>query len=511
LITFPLEKLLDYFKNLDLTENQRSISGQLLEEIIRRISLLVDIGLEYITLDRLSHTLSGGESQRINLSTALGSSLVGTLYVLDEPSIGLHQRDTDRLISILIKLRNLGNTVVVVEHDLDIIKKADNIIDMGPKAGEKGGELVFSGKFEEISKAPESLTGKYFSGEKKIEIPQLRNPGNGKAIKIFGPAANNLKMPEVTIPLGCINVITGVSGSGKSSLIHDVLYAGLKNSREEGQGIAGRFEMITGGDNIEYVEMVDQSPIGKSSRSTPATYTKAFDHIREVFAQTQLARQFGWKPGYFSFNVPGGRCDVCDGEGSVTVDMQFLPDLHLECEACKGTRYKKELRNILFKGKSIVDVLDMTIDEAIEFFKGIPKVTNKLNILSEVGLGYLKLGQPSSMLSGGESQRVKLANHLDSSSPVRTMFIFDEPTTGLHIDDISRLIDCFRKLISGGHSVVIIEHNLHIISSADWIIDLGPGAGENGGEIIAMGTPEKVARDKNSFTGKALKEFFESI
>lgn len=507
LIHMPLGEVLKFLENLNLNEYEFSVVGQVMKELVWRIQLLVDIGLEYLTLDRLSHTLSGGEAQRINLSSALGSSLVGTLYVLDEPSIGMHPRDTGRLLSILDRLKNLGNTIIVVEHDPDIIRHADCIVDIGPKAGEQGGEIIYSGAFAGVMNAKNSLTGAYLSGKLDIPIPELRIRGNGKKIVLHKPKENNLKMSQVVFPLGCMTVVTGVSGSGKSSLVYDVLYAGLRKLLVGFDEHVGAFEKIEGYSHLDGVEMVDQSSIGKSSRSTPITYIKVFDLIRELFASTQAAKQMGWKPGYFSFNVPGGRCEVCEGEGTVTVDMQFLPDVHLECEACKGTRYKKEARSILYKGKSIVDVLNMTVDEALEFFGDIHKIVKKMQVLKDVGLGYLKMGQPSSMLSGGESQRIKLANHLESDYHDNILYIFDEPTTGLHLDDISKLLTCFHRLVEKGNSVLIIEHNLHIISSADWIIDLGPEAGENGGEIVATGTPEQIAHSKNSYTGKALKVF----
>ncbi|MFC2131197.1 excinuclease ABC subunit UvrA [Bacteroidota bacterium] len=508
LIDMPLNKILDFIKGLQLNKHDTELAGQVVNELIWRLGLLVDIGLEYLTLSRLTHTLSGGEAQRINLSTALGSSLVGTLYVLDEPSIGMHPRDTSRLMDILFRLRNLGNTIIIVEHDLDIIRKAEIIIDMGPKAGEQGGEVIYSGDIKEILDSNDSLTGRYLSGKQKIEIPKHTSTGNGKSITLFNPQKHNLKIEKVSFPLGCITVITGVSGSGKSTLVHEVLYKYLQKYHAGYDGHIGSFEKIDGTGLIEAVELVDQSPIGRSSRSTPATYTKAFDAIRELFSNTQAAKQMGFKPGYFSFNVSGGRCEVCEGEGNVTVDMQFLPDVHLECEACKGTRYKRETRSILFNGKSIVDILSMTVDEALAFFKEHRKVVNKLTNLQKVGLGYLRLGQPSNMLSGGESQRVKLAAHLDQKSGKEILFIFDEPTTGLHLHDISRLIGCFRELIKGGHSILIIEHNLHVIASADWVIDLGPEAGEFGGEIVAIGKPKDIAKVENSYTGNALKEFY---
>lgn len=507
LVDMPLGRLLDFFENLKLTDHEMIIAGQILNELIWRLTLLVDIGLDYLTLSRLSHTLSGGESQRINLSTALGSSLVGTLYVLDEPSIGMHQSDTQRLIKIIYRLRDLGNTIIVVEHDPDIIRVADHIIDIGPKAGELGGEVMHSGDFKSLLENEKSETGLYLSGKKKINYRAEIRDGNGKSLTILNPKQNNLKMDKVTIPLGCLTLVTGVSGSGKSTLIHDILYAGLMKYKGGYNGLVGKFEKIIGADYLQHVEMVDQSSIGKSSRSTPATYTKAFDAIRELYSQTQTARQLGWKPGYFSFNVPGGRCDVCEGDGIVTVDMQFLPDVQLECEVCKGTRYKRDIRNILHNGKSIVDVLNMTVDEALEFFAGKSKITKKLQLLQDVGLGYLRLGQPSTMLSGGESQRVKLANHLDTYKNSDVLFIFDEPTTGLHIEDISKLLVCFNRLVNNGHSVVVIEHNLHVISAADHIIDLGPGAGDKGGEIVAEGTPEKISKSNISLTGAALRNF----
>jgi excinuclease ABC subunit A len=510
LIRIPIEDLLDFSKNLKLTNHQNKIVGQVVSEIIHRLELLADIGLHYLTIDRLTHTLSGGEAQRINLSAALGSSLVGTLYVLDEPSIGMHPRDTGRLLSILFKLRNLGNTIVVVEHDPDIITKAEYLIDLGPRAGEHGGEIVYAGDVTGILKSRISQTGLYLSGIKSIPVPQKRREGNGHKLVLIKPRKHNLRMDKVEIPLGCMTVITGVSGSGKSTLIHDVLYDGvrkvLKGIKEE----TGLFEKIAGWIWLENVELVDQTTIGKSTRSTPITYTKTFDFIRELFASTQAAKQLGWKAGHFSFNVPGGRCDVCNGEGFVTVDMQFLPNVTLVCETCRGTRYKREARNILYKGKSIVDVLNMTVDEALEFFKYESKIVKKLQLLADVGLGYLRLGQPSTNLSGGEAQRIKLAGHLDTNYSLNMLFIFDEPTTGLHLDDINKLIECFNRLIEQGHSVIIIEHNMNIIASADYIIDLGPEAGEYGGHIIATGTPEEVAKS-GTYTGNALRIFFDRI
>ena len=511
LIGMPFESLMEFFDGIEFNEYDKMVAGQVLNELRWRTKLLVDIGLEYISLSRLSHTLSGGESQRISLSTALGSSLVGTLYVLDEPSIGMHPRDTGRLLNILFKMRNLGNTVIVVEHDPDIIRYSDYLIDMGPGAGSEGGEVVYKGNYEDVLKSERSLTGQYLSGRKKVPMPEVRRKPTRKKLFIPKTRENNLKLENLEIPLECIVVVTGVSGSGKSTLVNDVIYNGIKRNIGSFQIKNGKFDGIGGYDWVQNIEMVDQSSIGKSSRSTPATYTKAFDFIRDLFASTQGAKQLGWKPGHFSFNVPGGRCEACEGEGIVTVEMQFLPDVALECESCKGTRYKKEVQNLLYNGKSIVDVLNMTVDEAVAFFEDKPRIAKKLLTLQDVGLGYLQLGQPSTMLSGGESQRIKLAGSLDSTFEGTTLYIFDEPTTGLHLDDIAKLINCFERLARKGNSIIIIEHNLSIIASADYIIDLGPEAGDRGGEVVATGTPEQIAKAKNSYTGTALKEYFEMI
>lgn len=507
IVGLSLGALYEFISNLQLDSYQLAVADQLVKEIHSRLKMLVDIGLHYLTLSRLSHTLSGGESQRINLATALGSSLVGTLYVLDEPSIGLHPRDTDRLINILLKLRNLGNTIVVVEHDTDIIKYADNIIDIGPRAGQYGGEIVYQGDFKGLAKAPNSLTAKYMTGEKIVSGNDSKRKINGGAIVVSDINHNNLKIEKVSFPLHALVVVTGVSGSGKSSLVHDVLYAGLKRVNGGSSLDVGAFGKMQGYEYIKFFEMVDQSSVGASSRSTPATYTKVFDLIRDVFSNTQAAKQLGLKAGYFSFNVAGGRCEECEGDGTVTIDMQFLPDVQLVCESCGGTRYKKEARLIQYKGKNIVEVLDMTVDEAALHFAEFPKIVQKLGILQQVGLGYVKLGQPSSMLSGGESQRVKLATHLESTLGGETLFIFDEPTTGLHLDDISKLLHAIQRLIDKGHSVIIIEHNLHFIAAADWVIDLGPEAGDEGGRIVTEGPPEKIIKSKNSHTAKALRQF----
>ena len=505
IIRMTIAQAFAWFDALEVSESQFKIAEMVLKEIHSRLRMLVEIGLEYITLDRMAHTLSGGESQRITLATSLGSSLVGTLYVLDEPSIGLHHRDTWRLMQLLKRLRSLGNTVVVVEHDPEIIASADHVIDIGPKAGELGGEIMFSGTVKDMLASNESLTGQYLSGKKNIDIPKKRSKGNGHFLEIIEPKERNLKGDTVSIPLGCITVVTGVSGSGKSTLVHEVLAPALKKKYAGFAGSIGACKDILGAGNLQAVEIVDQSPIGKSSRSTPVTYTKAFDAIRDLFAETPASKQLGWRAGHFSFNVPGGRCETCEGEGSVTVEMQFLPDITLPCESCKGTRYKKEARDINYKGASIVDVLGMTVHEALAFFAGNKRIINKLQVLSDVGLGYVRLGQPSTKLSGGEAQRIKLATAIDDSRSEKTLFVFDEPTTGLHLDDINTLLMCFRALVEKGHSVIIIEHHLNIIAAADYVIDLGPEAGEEGGYVIASGTPEEIMKEKRSHTGKALK------
>jgi excinuclease ABC subunit A len=507
-VKLPIEKSLDFFLGLKLSDYDLQVGERILKEIIKRLTFLNDVGLGYLTLDRLSSTLSGGETQRINLATALGSSLVGTLYVLDEPSIGLHPRDNARLIKILKNLRDIGNSVLVVEHDPEMMQNADIIIDMGPKAGQFGGNIVARGTYDEIVKNPSSVTGKYLSGETRIPIPSERRREKRKFIKIAGARENNLKNIDVEIPLNSFVVVTGVSGSGKSTLIHDVLHGGITKLMGMNPHRIGKYDEITGINYLDNIEIVDQSPIGKSPRSNPVSYIKAFELIREIFASTHQAKTRKYAPGYFSFNIPGGRCETCQGEGFIKVEMQFLADLYLECEDCKGTRYKKETRDVTYRGKNIVDVLNMTVDEAILFFEGNNRLLKLLKILSDVGLGYIKLGQPSNTLSGGEAQRIKLALHLSSRrEKEHTLFIFDEPTTGLHFDDISKLLNCFNMLLEASNSIVIIEHNLEIIKCADYIIDLGPEAGEKGGEIIATGTPEEIAANKISWTGKYLKEY----
>ncbi|HKJ81859.1 MAG TPA: excinuclease ABC subunit UvrA [Ignavibacteriaceae bacterium] len=507
-VKLPIEHSLEFFNKLELSDYDMKVGERVLKEIIKRLTFLDNVGIGYLTLERLSSTLSGGETQRINLATSLGSSLVGTLYVLDEPSIGLHPRDNARLINILKNLRDIGNTVLVVEHDPEMMKEADILIDMGPKAGIGGGEIIAMGNYDEVMKNKNSLTGKYLSGKKKIPVPSERDKSKSKEIVITGASENNLKNIDVTIPLNKFVVITGVSGSGKSTLIHDVLYSGLSKKLGAAISEVGKVIEITGSAYLDNVEIVDQSPIGKTPRSNPISYIKAYELIRELFASTHQARARGYKPGYFSFNVPGGRCETCSGDGFIKVEMQFLADLYLICDDCGGTRFKKEIREITYRGKNLVDVLDMTVDEAVNFFKDEEKIVRYINLLADVGLGYIKLGQPSNTLSGGEAQRIKLASHLTKQRERKhSFFIFDEPTTGLHFDDISKLLSCFRLLLERNNSIVIIEHNLDIIKCADYIIDLGPDAGEKGGEIVATGTPEEIALNKNSWTGKYLKEY----
>ncbi len=509
-VKIPIEQSLQFFKDLKISEYDMLVGERVLKEIIKRLTFLNEVGIGYLTLDRLSSSLSGGETQRINLATSLGSSLVGTLYVLDEPSIGLHPRDNSRLINILQNLRDIGNTVLVVEHDPDMIKHADMIVDMGPRAGVHGGEIMAMGTYEEILKNRNSLTGKYISGKLEIPIPKKRKTEGTKSISIKGAKEHNLKNINVEIPLNKFVVITGVSGSGKSTLIHDILYGGLAKYLGKVPPKIGKYEDIKGGEFIDDIEIVDQSPIGKTPRSNPISYIKAYELIRELFASTHQARARGYKPGFFSFNVPGGRCETCQGDGFIKVEMQFLADLYLECDDCNGTRFKKEIREITYKGKNLIDVLDMTVNEAVEFFKSNEKIVKGIQLLSDVGLGYLKLGQPSNTLSGGEAQRIKLAAHLTTQRERKhTLFIFDEPTTGLHFDDISKLLNCFNLLLERNNSVVIIEHNLEIIKCADHIIDLGPEAGDKGGKVISIGTPEEIIENSESWTGKYLKAYFD--
>jgi excinuclease ABC subunit A len=492
-----------FFAELNLTESQAKVADKILQEIRTRLQFLDEVGLDYLTLDRLTSTLSGGESQRIQLATSLGSHLVGALYVLDEPSIGLHPRDTQRLIDILKSLRDLGNTVLVVEHDPDTIEAADRVLDLGPGAGELGGRLLFSGTYEEILKDPKSITGRYLSGETKIPVPVTRHKPSGKFLRLYGATLHNLKNLDLMLPLGTLTVITGVSGSGKSTLVHNVLFRALAAKRN-GASIKEFCDRLEGDQNIQDVVIVDQSPIGRTPRSNPATYMKAFDAIREVFADTPDAKRRGFAAGHFSFNVPGGRCETCQGDGTVTVEMQFLADVELICEECRGQRFKSSVLDVRYHGKNIYDVLQMTVREALAFFVNVPKVVSKLRVLNEIGLGYLRLGQSATTLSGGEAQRLKLASHLTRTENQGILYILDEPTTGLHFDDIAKLLAAFRKLLESGASLLVIEHNLDVIKSADWVIDLGPEGGEEGGKIIATGTPEQVARNTQSYTGRFL-------
>jgi len=492
-----------FFSQLVLTEAQAKIAGKILEEIQSRLQFLDEVGLDYLALNRLTSTLSGGESQRIQLATSLGSHLVGALYVLDEPSIGLHPRDTQRLIDILKSLRDLGNTVLIVEHDPDTIQAADRIIDLGPGAGELGGKLLFSGTYEEILRDPKSLTGHYLSGESKIPVPATRHKPSGKFLRLYGARLHNLQNIDVMIPLNTLTVVTGVSGSGKSTLVHNVLYRALLAQRG-GASIKEFCDRLDGDEYLTDIVIVDQSPIGRTPRSNPATYMKAFDAIREVFSDTPDSKRRGYTAGHFSFNVPGGRCETCQGDGTVTVEMQFLADVELVCEECRGQRFKSSVLEVRYHDKNIHDILEMTVREALAFFVNVPKVVSKLRILNEIGLGYLRLGQSATTLSGGEAQRLKLAAHLTRTENRGILYILDEPTTGLHFDDIAKLLAAFRKLLESGASLLVIEHNLDVIKSADWLIDLGPEGGELGGKIIATGTPEQVARNSQSHTGKFL-------
>jgi excinuclease ABC subunit A len=508
LVQSNIEQLYFFFKDIKLPKPEQDIAGRILEEIKNRLTYLYEVGLGYLTMDRLTSTLSGGESQRINLATSLGSSLVGSIYVLDEPSVGLHPRDNDRLIRILKSLRDIGNSVIVVEHDPDMINASDYVIDIGPKAGEYGGEVIYSGDLKDIKKASNSLTAKYLTGKLKIETPTRRRAVNGHMISIRGASENNLKDLDVDIPLGIFVCITGVSGSGKSTLISDILYGALKKRLE---GIynekIGQYREIRGHQNINAIELVDQTPIGRSPRSNPVTYMKIFDLVRDLYGSLPASKLRGFTAGSFSFNVPGGRCETCEGSGVIKIAMQFMADIYLECDVCKGRRYKSEVLEAEYKGKSISDVLQLSITEAIEFFKDYPRITTKLKILDEVGLGYLRLGQSATTLSGGEAQRIKLAYHLSfQTAGEKTLFIFDEPTTGLHLHDIAKLLKCFNELIAKGNSVVVVEHNLEVIKCADHVIDLGPDSGNKGGEVVVKGTPEEVARNSKSFTGKFLKK-----
>ena len=516
-----IEDASKFFEALELTDQEAGIAERLLQEIRERLRFLNEVGLEYLTLDRLASTLSGGEAQRIQLATSLGSRLVGTLYVLDEPSIGLHSRDTHRLIKILHNLRDLGNTILVVEHDRDVMQASDTILDLGPGAGENGGKVIAAGTYDQIQKMPGSLTGRYLSEELQIQIPSVRRKPGPQQIKVLGARAHNLKAINLDIPLRMLVAITGVSGSGKSTLLHDVLYRALSEAKKQpngGTSVAPSWDRVEGAEFIDEVVLVDQSPIGRTPRSNPVTYIKAFDGIRDLFASLPEAKKRGFTAGHFSFNIPGGRCETCQGDGTVTVEMQFLADVELICEECKGARYKPQVLEVRYRGKNIHEALNLTVKEALQFFAGVPKIVEKLRVLEEVGLGYLRLGQSATTLSGGEAQRMKLAAHLqpaarEASRPTsddrprrrpHVLYIFDEPTTGLHFDDISKLLSAFRRLIDAGGSILVIEHNLEVIKTADWVIDLGPEGGERGGYIVGSGPPEAIASLPKSYTGKFL-------
>ena len=505
-----VREAMSFFDHLALSEREAVIAEKVAREIRTRLSFLSDVGLEYLTLDRLSSSLSGGESQRINLATSLGSALVGTLYVLDEPSIGLHARDNQRLMAILRQLRDQGNTVLVVEHDADMIREADFVVDLGLGAGEQGGRVVYAGAFDGLLQEPRSLTAKYLRGELAIPLPTARRKPTSQAIRLFGATEHNLKDLDVQIPLNTLTCVTGVSGSGKSTLVHDVLYAAIKRVKGDWNRRVGRHDAVEGVEFVSDAVLVDQAPIGRTPRSNPVTYLKAFDPIRELFASTKDARSRGLTASHFSFNVPGGRCEACEGEGHVRIEMQFLADVFVPCDQCDGKRFKPNVLDVRYRGKGINQVLDMTVREALSFFGSSQRVVRRLYVLDEIGLGYLRLGQPATTLSGGEAQRIKIAAHLSSHRRDRTLYVLDEPTTGLHFDDIAKLLAAFRKLLQAGHSLLVIEHNLDVIKTADWIIDLGPEGGEAGGRVVAVGTPEEVALAEGSYTGQYLQRVIAS-
>ena len=499
-----IKEALDFFSHLQLTEREQVIGAQILKEINARLGFLNNVGLDYLTMNRSAGTLSGGEAQRIRLATQIGSGLVGVLYILDEPSIGLHQRDNDRLIDTLKGLRDLGNTLLVVEHDEDTMRAADYLVDIGPGAGEHGGQVIAAGTVDEVMQVKDSITGQYLSGRKFIALPDERRKPSKNCIEIRGAKENNLQNINVKFPIGLFTVVTGVSGSGKSTLINEILYKGLANQLYRSYHKVGAHKEIRGLEHIDKIINIDQSPIGRTPRSNPATYTGVFDAIRELYSQTPEAKMRGYKQGRFSFNVKGGRCEACRGDGIIKIEMHFLPDVYVPCEVCKGARYNRETLEVKYKGKSIADVLDMTVDDAVEFFSAIPKIYKKMVTLQEVGLGYIRLGQAATTLSGGEAQRVKLATELARRSTGKTLYILDEPTTGLHAEDIRKLLDVLQKLVDGGDTVIVIEHNLDVIKTADYIIDLGPEGGNRGGTIVATGTPEQIANVKESYTGKFL-------
>ena len=507
LTEMSIDKIKNYLNSLELNNKDRMIADQIFKELNKRLQFLIDVGLEYLTLSRSAGTLSGGESQRIRLATQIGSGLTGVLYILDEPSIGLHQRDNDRLLATLKHLRDLGNTVLVVEHDEDTMYAADQVIDIGPGAGVHGGNVMAQGTAEEIKLVSDSVTGQYLSGRKQILVPKKRRKSNGKSIEVKGATEHNLKNVNVKFPLGQFVCVTGVSGSGKSTLVNEVLYKTLAKEINGSNEKPGKCKGIKGIENIDKIINIDQSPIGRTPRSNPATYTGVFDFIRDIFAGTNEAKMRGYEKGRFSFNVAGGRCEACNGDGILKIEMHFLPDIYVPCEVCKGKRYNKETLEVKYKGKTISDVLDMTVEEALEFFKNIPKIKQKIQTLYDVGLGYIKLGQPSTTLSGGEAQRIKLATELSKKATGKTLYILDEPTTGLHIADVHKLVDILQRLVDTGNSIIVIEHNLDLIKTADYIIDLGPEGGDNGGEIVAVGSPEQIVKNERSYTGKFLAKY----
>ena len=510
LTDMPINKIRDYLNSLILTNQEKLIGEQIFKEIDKRLNFLIDVGLEYLTLSRSAGTLSGGESQRIRLATQIGSGLTGVLYILDEPSIGLHQRDNDKLLATLKKLRDLGNTLLVVEHDEDTMYAADQIIDIGPGAGVHGGNVMAQGTAEEIKQVEDSITGQYLSGRKRIPVPKKRRKTvKGKAIEVKGAVEHNLKNISVKFPLGVFNCVTGVSGSGKSTLVNEILYKTIAKELNGANEKPGKCKEVSGLNNIDKIINIDQSPIGRTPRSNPATYTGVFDTIRDIFANTNEAKLRGYQKGRFSFNVQGGRCEACNGDGLIKIEMHFLPDIYVPCEVCKGKRYNHETLEVKYKGKTIADVLNMTVEEALEFFSNIPKIKQKMQTLYDVGLGYIKLGQPSTTLSGGEAQRVKLATELSKRATGKTLYILDEPTTGLHIADVHRLVDILQRLVDTGNTIIVIEHNLDLIKTADYIIDLGPEGGDGGGEVVAVGTPEQICKNDRSYTGKFLKKYLE--
>jgi excinuclease ABC subunit A len=499
-----------FFEKVEFTPREWIIAERVVKEIRERLGFLVDVGLGYLTLSRSAGTLSGGEAQRIRLASQVGSGLVGVLYVLDEPSIGLHQRDNRRLLNTLTKLRDLGNTLIVVEHDEETIRTADYIVDVGPGAGVHGGEIVAVGSVEDIEAEPRSVTGDFLARRRRIEPPSVRREPSG-AVTLLGASEHNLKAVDVEFPLGVLTCITGVSGSGKSTLVNEILYKALANAVSRGKHRPGRHAGLKGIDGVDKVIDIDQSPIGRTPRSNPATYTKVFDHIRQLFASTPEAKIRGYKPGRFSFNVKGGRCEACRGDGQIRIEMHFLPDVYVPCEVCKGRRYNNETLRVTYKGRSIADVLDMTVDEACEFFAPIPAIARRMDTLRDVGLGYIRLGQPATTLSGGEAQRVKLASELGKRATGKTLYILDEPTTGLHFADVERLLEILHRLVDAGNTVIVIEHNLDVIRSADHIIDLGPEGGDAGGEVVAAGTPEEIARVESSYTGRFLRDLLPEV